>query len=307
MPKDTWSLRLALRYFGLPDVAGGVVPAPFVQHLEALLTVRLAFSLDTDPRRSLVLLHRGRWQGDDTLVFDGVCVAPRPADAEASPWYRMPRYFANLFAMERWPRAYRAWGQGMIKDATEIKQMHRVDGDRIFRVVSALDALHQEARRSLDRMFDNARRREAGHSFMERGRQAALVRQYMTDMVDQAAHHKRSLPHTSSGAWLGNYRDTLDTALRRARRRGVDRDVGNVSGASSAAAAMHGIMGALAARMYRGVGDILSDQFRLAQFRDHLYDMEHRWLHPRPVPPDYGAAAGHLLGNRAWWDRIDLQ
>ena len=87
----------------------------------------------------------------------------------------------------------------------------------------------------------------------------------------------------------------------------MDRDVGNVAGASSTAAAMHGIMGALAARMYRGVGDILSDQFRLDQFRDHLDNIEHRWLHPRPVPPDYGAAAVHLLGDHAWWDRIDPQ
>ena len=212
--RDAWALRLVLRYLRLPDVAGGVVPAPFVHHLETQLTTRLALSLDVSARQSRVLLHRGQWEGDDTLVFDGVCVAPRPADAEESAWYGMPRHFSNLFVMERWPPAYRAWGAGLVKDVTEMKRIPEVDGDRIFRVVTALDALHQEARRSLDRMFDNASRREAGHGFMETGRQAAIVRQYMTDMIDEAAHHKRSLPHTSSQAWFGRYRDTLDAALR---------------------------------------------------------------------------------------------
>ena len=85
-------------------------------------------------------------------------------------------------------------GAGLVKDVTEMKRIPEVDGDRIFRVVTALDALHQEVRRSLDRMFDNASRREAGHGFMETGRQAAIVRQYMTDMIDEAAHHRD--PHT---------------------------------------------------------------------------------------------------------------
>ena len=132
------------------------------------------------------------------MVFDGVCVAPRPADAEESAWYGMPRHFSNLFVMERWPPAYRAWGAGLVKDVTEMKRIPEVDGDRIFRVVTALDALHQEARRSLDRMFDNASRREAGHGFMETGRQAAIVRQYMTDMIDEAATHE-----IASTSWPG--------------------------------------------------------------------------------------------------------
>ena len=303
--RDTWKLQLALRYTRLPDVAGGVVPAAFVRHLEVLLLTRLSLSFDTSAAQSLVLLHRGKWEGDHMLVFEGVFVARPGTDGiRASAWYGMPRHFRNLFTLERWPPAYGAWGQGLAKDVTEARRLPGIDGDRIFRMVSYLDALHQEAGHSLDRMFDNAARRAAGHGFMEQGRQAAVVRQAMADMVAEAAHHKRALPHTSSQDWLRGYRDALAAALRRARRRGVDLDVGNLSAASATAEAMHGIMGAVAARMYAGVGKVLSEQFVLSDFVEGLHALERPWLHARPSPPDWTPAM-YAAEARGWWDRVD--
>ena len=174
-------------------------------------------------------------------------------------------------------------------------------------MVTSLDAMHREAYRSLDRMFDNAARRAAGHGLMERGRQAGVVRQFMSDMVEGAAHHKRALPHASSQEWLARYRDTLATALRRARRRGAELDAGNLSTVSSTAEAMLSIMGELAARLQAGAGDVLAERFRLSDFVDGLHQLERPWLRAPPVPYTHGYDPRGYLAARAWWDRVDAQ
>lgn len=306
-PRDTWKLQLTLRYARLPDVAGGVVPAAFVHHLETLLRTRLSLSFGAATADSLTMLHRGRWEGDHALVFEGIFVTRPGTDGSSvatQAWHGMPRHFRNLFTRERWPAAYRAWGHGLKSDSTEARRVPGMDGDRIFAMVSALDALHAEAHRSLDRMFDNATRRAAGHGLVERGRQAAVVLQRMTGMVDGAAHHKRALPHASGAQWLAQYTETLDTALRRAQRHGTRLDVGNLSARSATAEAMLGTMGALAARLRAGVGEVLAQRFRLERFVDALRDLERPWLRATPTSSAHTSDPSTYLAARAWWDRV---
>ena len=299
---DAWSVQLALLYTGLPDVAGGVVPADFVQHLERRLQAHVSLTFRARFRSTAVLLHRSQWIGNDKLLFDGLCIVPHPKDEE-SVWYDMPRYFTNLFTEQRWPDRYKEWGARLTKDAVELRRLPQVDGNRIFALLLDFDEIHRNAEQSVRRMFDNQYRRDEGHSGLALGRQAAGVLGAMQLMIRDASYHKRSLPRLPADEWDRNYADTLRTYLQRARRRGVDLETGNVTDESQAAAAMHhAVMSALADRMSEAVGDAVARRpGALERLQAGLGDIENTWNAVKARPRDFDGM--YEYDNNLWWQR----
>ena len=300
---DAWSVQLALLYTGLPDVAGGVVPADFVQNLERRLQAHVSLTFRARFRSTAVLLHRSQWIGDDKLLFDGLCIVPHPKEDEESVWYDMPRYFTNLFTEQRWPEKYGEWGSRLRKDALELQRLPQVDGNRIFALLLDFDQIHQIAERSVRRMFDNQDRRDEGHSGLAMGRQAAGVLGAMQLMIRDAAYHKRSLPRLPADEWNQNYADTLRTYVQRAKSRGVDLETGNVTDESQMAETMYAsVMGALAEHMHRAVMDAVARRPGvLESLRERLGDVEHAWHAATPRPRDFDAMYEH--DNSVWWNR----